>query len=66
MAPSPFSPATGSTISDIELDKPLVCGIGHSNRSIGTFVDLLRTNESVRVLGIEVDDALEIAEQTEV
>jgi uncharacterized protein (DUF488 family) len=34
------------------LDKPLVCTIGHSNRSIGTFVDLLRANEIVRVLDV--------------
>jgi uncharacterized protein (DUF488 family) len=34
------------------LDKPLVCTIGHSNRSIGTFVELLRTNEIVRVLDV--------------
>jgi len=34
------------------LDTPLVCTIGHSNRSIGTFVDLLRANEIVRVLDV--------------
>src|SRR5512141_2787485 len=38
--------------SDSELDKPLVCTIGHSNRSIGTFVELLRANEIVRVLDV--------------
>src|ERR1700704_4843591 len=36
----------------IELEQPLVCTIGHSNRSNGTFVDLLRTNEIVRVLDV--------------
>jgi len=30
----------------------LVCTIGHSNRSIGTFVELLRANEIVRVLDV--------------
>jgi uncharacterized protein (DUF488 family) len=35
-----------------ELDKPLVCTIGHSNRSIVTFVDLLRSNAIVRVLDV--------------
>ena len=39
-------------MSDIELDQRLVCTIGHSNRSIDTFVDLLRTNEIVRVLDV--------------
>ena len=34
------------------MDKPLVCTIGHSNRSIGTFVELLRANEIVRVLDV--------------
>jgi uncharacterized protein (DUF488 family) len=34
------------------LDKPLVCTIGHSNRSIGTFVELLRANEIMRVLDV--------------
>jgi uncharacterized protein (DUF488 family) len=34
------------------LDKPLVCAIGHSNRSIGTFVDLLRANEIAHVLDV--------------
>jgi uncharacterized protein (DUF488 family) len=42
----------GSTRIDIELDKPLVCTIGHSNRSIGTFVELLKGNEIVRVLDV--------------
>ena len=36
----------------MELDTPLVCTIGHSNRSIGTFVELLRANEIVRVLDV--------------
>jgi uncharacterized protein (DUF488 family) len=34
------------------LDKPLVCTIGHSNRSIAAFVDLLRGNAIVRVLDV--------------
>jgi uncharacterized protein (DUF488 family) len=42
----------GSTRSDIESDKPLVCTIGHSNRSIGAFVELLRANEIARVLDV--------------
>jgi uncharacterized protein (DUF488 family) len=41
-----------STRSDIELVMPLVCTIGHSNRSIGTFVELLRANEIVSVLDV--------------
>jgi uncharacterized protein (DUF488 family) len=31
------------------LDQPFVCTNGHSNRSIGTFVELLRANEIVRI-----------------
>ena len=38
--------------SDIALDKPLVCTIGHSTRPIGTFVDLLEANEIVRVIDV--------------
>lgn len=34
------------------MDKSLVCTIGHSNRSIDTFVELLRTNEIVWVLDV--------------
>lgn len=34
------------------MDKPLVCTIGHSNRSIGTFVELLRANEIARVCDV--------------
>jgi len=34
------------------LDKPLVCTIGHSNRSLAAFVELLRANEVVRVLDV--------------
>jgi uncharacterized protein (DUF488 family) len=34
------------------LDQPLVCTIGHSNRSIDAFTDLLRSNEIVRVLDV--------------
>jgi uncharacterized protein (DUF488 family) len=36
----------------MELDTPLVCTIGHSNRSIATFVELLRANEIVRILDV--------------
>jgi uncharacterized protein (DUF488 family) len=36
----------------MELDALLVCTIGHSNRLIGTFVELLRANEIVRVLDV--------------
>jgi uncharacterized protein (DUF488 family) len=32
--------------------QPLICTIGHSNRSIETFIDLLRTNEIERVLDV--------------
>src|ERR1700690_1375656 len=39
-------------VTEIELEKALVCTIGHSNRSIGTFVDLLRANEIARVLDV--------------
>ena len=38
--------------SDIALARPLICTIGHSNRPIETFVDLLRSNEVVRVLDV--------------
>jgi len=34
------------------LDKPLLCTIGHSNRSLETFIDLLRSNEIVHVLDV--------------
>lgn len=34
------------------MDKPLVCTIGHSNRPLGTFVDLLSVNEIVHVLDV--------------
>jgi uncharacterized protein (DUF488 family) len=34
------------------LDRPLVCTIGHSNRPIDAFFDLLRANEIVRVLDV--------------
>ena len=40
------------TRSDIELDKLLVCTIGHSNRSLGAFVELLTANEIVRILDV--------------
>jgi uncharacterized protein (DUF488 family) len=34
------------------LDKPLICTIGHSNRPIEAFIELLRSNEIVRVLDV--------------
>ena len=34
------------------MDIALVCTIGHSNRSIGTFIELLEANEIVRVLDV--------------
>ena len=34
------------------MDKPLLCTIGHSNRSLETFIDLLRSNEIVHVLDV--------------
>ena len=36
----------------MESTKPLVCTIGHSNRSLGAFVELLRANEIVQVLDV--------------
>jgi uncharacterized protein (DUF488 family) len=45
---TPLPPgSTGNT-----LDQPLVCTIGHSNRSTDAFTDLLRSNEIVRVLDV--------------
>lgn len=38
--------------SNFALAEPLICTIGHSNRTIGAFVDLLRNNEIVRVLDV--------------
>lgn len=38
--------------SAIALDKPLVCTIGHSNRPLDTFTDLLRNNEIAHVLDV--------------
>ena len=37
---------------NIERDKPLVCTIGHSNRPIDAFIELLRNNEIARVLDV--------------
>ena len=34
------------------MDSSLVCTIGHSNRPIGTFIDLLRTHEIGRVIDV--------------
>lgn len=36
----------------IALDTPLICTIGHSNRPLGLFVDLLTSNEIARVLDV--------------
>jgi uncharacterized protein (DUF488 family) len=38
--------------SDIAPDEKFICTIGHSNRSIETFLDLLQRNEIVRVLDV--------------
>ena len=43
----PFSLSSG-----IAMTGPLVCTIGHSTRSINTFIDLLRSNEITRVLDV--------------
>lgn len=40
------------TTDTIALDTPLICTIGHSNRSLEVFVNLLRSNEVVRVLDV--------------
>lgn len=40
------------TRDDITVSKPLICTIGHSNRSLVTFLDLLQRNEIVRVLDV--------------
>ena len=37
---------------DIAPEKPLICTIGHSNRSLETFLDLLQRNEIERVLDV--------------
>jgi uncharacterized protein (DUF488 family) len=34
------------------VDTPIICTIGHSNRPLAIFVDLLRSNEVVRVLDV--------------
>ena len=34
------------------MDPPLVCTIGHSNRPLGTFLDLLDTHEIARVIDV--------------
>lgn len=34
------------------MDQPLVCTIGHSNRPIGAFVELLTANKIIRVLDV--------------
>ena len=38
--------------SDVAPDKPLICTIGHSNRPLDTFLDLLQRNQIVRVLDV--------------
>lgn len=38
--------------SDPALDERLVCTIGHSNRPLATFIELLRSNEVERVLDV--------------
>ena len=38
--------------SDIAPASPLICTIGHSNRPLDAFVDLLRSNEIVHVLDV--------------
>ncbi len=45
-------PSPDRTRSDITLENPLICTIGHSNRSIDTFIDLLRSNGVARVLDV--------------
>ena len=52
MVPSRLSSWGRATRNGIELRTLLVCTIGHSNRSIGTFVELLRANEIVLVLDV--------------
>lgn len=41
-----------STSGDIALDNPLICTIGHSNRPLETFLDLLQRNEIACVLDV--------------
>ena len=38
--------------SDFTPDQPLICTIGHSNRPLDAFLDLLQRNEIVRVLDV--------------
>jgi uncharacterized protein (DUF488 family) len=38
--------------TEIAADAPLVCTIGHSNRPLETFLDLLRSNEIAHVLDV--------------
>jgi uncharacterized protein (DUF488 family) len=37
---------------EIDADAPLVCTIGHSNRPLDTFLELLRSNEVAHVLDV--------------
>ena len=41
-----------NTSGDIALDNPLICTIGHSNRPLETFLDLLQRNEISSVLDV--------------
>lgn len=41
-----------STIGNIAMEKQLICTIGHSNRSLDIFIDLLQRNEIARVLDV--------------
>ena len=45
-------PSGKAQIGDLTLTKPLICTIGHSTRPIDIFVDLLRSNDIVRVLDV--------------
>jgi uncharacterized protein (DUF488 family) len=38
--------------SDVAPSEPLICTIGHSNRPLNSFLDLLQSNEIVRVLDV--------------
>ena len=40
------------TSAEVASEKPLICTIGHSNRPLETFIDLLQHNEIVRVLDV--------------
>lgn len=44
--------ASARTHEDVASDKPLICTIGHSNRTLASFLDLLQGNEIARVLDV--------------